>query len=215
MKFQIFIFFVLFFSVSCQDPGSSKEISKAVSKDILDSSLNRNDSSERYAFIKFKQQIIGLDSIQSGYDTLQIRVWDIQGLFGHMQLYVIKNNGKKWTADYYSLELDSNYVNGNSSIKYEQGNEPFSIIEQKRIKPTMPWNRFIDSLVSFEIMTLPDMDSIKGMQVEWTDAGSIIIEVALRNCYRVYHYSDPWRFEEFKEAQNMMGILSLISTELK
>ena len=59
------------------------------------------------------------------------------------------------------------------------------------------------------------MDSIPKMKVEWTDADLIVVEVATRSFYRVYHYSDPWRFEkDFNEARNFMRIVSIIHTSL-
>ena len=215
MKFQFYISLIFFLVISCWESTTSKKNSTGTDTLNVEFISNQDDTLRQYAFIKFKQQKIGLDSIQGGYDSLQFRIWDLQGLFGHMEVYVIKNNQYKWTAEYYSIHGDSNFNDGLILDEFEWGDEPFNIVKQKQLMPRIPWKKFVDSLISFDIMILPDMESVKGMEVTWTDGSWIVIEVANKNGYRVYHYNSPHRFEKFEEANKIEGILSLISNELE
>lgn len=61
-------------------------------------------------------------------------------------------------------------------------------------------------------MTLPDMAEIPGMKTNWLHPGKIVIEISNKDHYRVYHYASPERFRNYKEANDIEGILSLLYT---
>ena len=100
----------------------------------IDQSVQRKEHIERFPFIKYKQQKLGLDSIQAGFDSIQIRLWNVQGLYGHIQLTILKNDGIKWSSSLFQINIDSNYSQGLDTKKYTSGNEPFYISTQKTLK---------------------------------------------------------------------------------
>lgn len=156
-----------------------------------------------------------LDSLKHGYDSLQLRYWQEQGLYRHRRLYVIKNTAGKWSAMTYDLQLDSNYLNGNGSREFLTGAAPYYIRQSKQVTPSMGWQPFIDSLQALQVMTLPDSRTIAGMEVKWTHASGYYVEVATKNNYRFYSYYDPHRFaDKFWQAENMLQIEALIQDQL-
>src|SRR5436190_9878753 len=61
-----------------------------------------------YELAKTKQNQLGLDSIENGFDNLQVRVWYDFALVKERKLVVITNKDTKWTATVYDLEVDWN-----------------------------------------------------------------------------------------------------------
>jgi hypothetical protein len=175
-----------------------------------------NSYNDKISYLRYKITKLRLDTIQNGYDSFQVRIWILGGLFGNVDLYILKNARTKWTAQNYKLVRDSNIVNGKDQNKYTNGSEPFQIVKHRILKPIIPWRKLIDSLSKLQLMTLPDMNEISGMKINSTDAGSIVVEVATRQFYRNYHYSDAIDFaERYTETKNINEIVSLIQTTLK
>lgn len=156
-----------------------------------------------------------LDSLEHGYDSLQIRYWQEQGLNGNRQLYVLKNTRGKWSAIAYDLLLNSDYANGSGSRELLRRPAPYMVKHSKQLKPFMGWKPFMDSLQALQVMTLPDSEAIGGMEVKWTHPNVYYVEVATKNHYRFYKYYDPHRFaDKFWQAENMLRIESLMKTQL-
>jgi hypothetical protein len=59
-----------------------------------------------YELAKAKQTQLGLDSIENGFDNLQIRVWYDFALVRERKLVVITNKDTNWTATVYDLQVD-------------------------------------------------------------------------------------------------------------
>jgi hypothetical protein len=220
-NFPLFTIIALILSISCNNVHESKAESSKEDQDSLALSAKDNDSVLEPLFRRgyYIQPSIGnsltLDSIFNGYDSLQIRLWIVQGLFGHRQLYIIRNNRGKWEANYYILTLDSNYANGNGSREFLHGPEPFNVAVSKAVSPKMGWHKLMDSLQSLNVFEMPDMSEIKGMEVNWTHPTGYCIEIATRYNYRYYKYYDPHRFEhKFWQAANIGKTESLLIDQL-
>ena len=160
-----------------------------------------------YTLKKQKERQLQLDSLESGYDSLQIRVWYDYALFTNRDLIVIKRTNGKWSADRYEMIVHWDYLNNTETIK---------TTKKKFVTPKSGWGYFINKLLELKIMTLPDMNSIPRLQDNWTDGVTYNIEVATKRQYRFYGYHLPEKFEDnFWQAKNMTGILHLISMDLK
>jgi hypothetical protein len=160
-----------------------------------------------YELKKQKEKQLKLDSLELGFDSLQIRIWYDYALLTNRELIVIKRTNGKWAADHYNLEVGWDAFKNTEKIK---------ATEVKAVTPKSGWNNFINELLSLKIMTLPNMDDIPGLVDGWTDGVTYNVEIATNRQYRFYGYHLPDKFEdEFWQARNMTLILSLISTELR
>lgn len=210
-NFPLLTIVALMLSISCNNAHESKGESSKQHPDNLTPLAKKPDSVVEplfrggyYIRTRKGNDRLTFDSISTGYDSLQIRLWIVQGLFGHRQLYIIKNYKGKWQANYYELTLDSNYASGNGSREFLHGPEPFDITISKAVSPKMAWEKFIDSLERLKVFKMPDMSEIKGMEVNWTHPTGYFFEIARRNNYRYYKYYDPHRFaHKFWQAANV------------
>jgi hypothetical protein len=181
----------------------------AISKD---STMAQNNLFNAYT-ISYQGQSFLLDDLRQGYDSLQIRFWRQQGLYGHRKLFILKQSGGNWSAHAYDLRLDSNYLNGNGSREFLTGAAPYYVYQSKQVEPAMGWQPFMDSLHALQILTLPNSKDITGMEVKWTHPNGYYVEFATKNHYRFYQYFDPQRFaDSFWQADKMLKIEGLIQT---
>lgn len=152
------------------------------------------------------ESLLGLNSLENGFDSLQIRIWYGYGTNDTAQLVVFKKINTIWSGDFYTFIY----------ILNEKGDSILSI--DKKIQHKIPqtgWDSFIRKIIVLNILTLPDFHSIPGY-MESTDGGTIIVEVGSQKKYRIYSYQLPSIHQnEFKEARDIVQILDLIDSEFQ
>jgi hypothetical protein len=151
--------------------------------------------------------LLKIDSLQDGFDSLQIRIWYDYALLSIGDLLIIKRSNAGWTAISYSLERD---LDKPDSIRR------LTVEKTDTLKPKNGWDSFLNRLFALQITTLPNMDSIPGLQDDWTDGVTYCVEIATKKQYRFYSYHLPDKFQDkYWQAKNMVDILKLIQTELQ
>ncbi|MFN8297523.1 MAG: hypothetical protein U0T75_00360 [Chitinophagales bacterium] len=159
-----------------------------------------------YSLAQQKAKQLKLDSLQNGFDSLQIRIWYDYSLIGLRQLVIIKRAQKAWTATCYMLEVE-----WDSDMRTEE------IKKQTRIllSPKSGWDDFLKQLFGLQTVTLPNMNDIPGLVDGWTDGTTYSVEVATMQQYRFYYYHLPVKFQDkFWQARDMVEILKLVKSEL-
>lgn len=160
-----------------------------------------------YTLKKQKEKQLQLDSLESGYDSLQIRIWYNYALIKDQELIVIRRTNDQWSAAHYNMVVDWDYINDKDSI------ETFKVTA---VTPKSGWNKFMRGLDDLFITTLPDMNNIPGLIDSYTDGVGYNVEIATKKQYRFYNYHLPEEFaDKFWEAKKMTQIIKLIATELK
>ncbi len=157
-----------------------------------------------YTSVKMEASQLKLDSLESGFDSIQIRIWFDISLLRKQRLIVISKSNDKWIANLYILTLGSTKNSHEDSIfKFD-------------FKPGLPksgWNDFTKRLFDLQITTLPDMDNIAGYG-SGMDGIGCNIEVATKTYYRFYRYWEPKSYQaKFWQAKQMTKILELIEQE--
>ncbi|MDI9868957.1 hypothetical protein [Flectobacillus roseus] len=210
---RLIIIFLCAFITSCSGQDNSS-ISKKSSQVNTATSFKKEIPTYKnggvdlfYELKKQKEKQLNLDSLESGFDSLQIRIWYDYALLINRELIVIKRTNGKWSAEHYQMAVDWDAFKTTEVIK---------INKIKSVLPKSGWDNFFNKLLSFKIMTLPNMDDISGLEDNWTDGVTYNIEIATKKQYRFYGYHLPDKFQDkFWQAKNMTEILSLISTELR
>lgn len=172
-------------------------------------STNNFIDSVYLAHLPLQEKWLNLQSLQKGFDSIEIRVW--YGCYigcGH-RLVRLVHNRKKWQAEISNL---IHYGGG------KEGSGPWMDSMSRNIEyktPKSGWLRFIDSLFDLKILTLSNDYEIPNFkQNEATDGSWINIEISTKRTYRFYEYEDPqWVSYDAWQVKNMLRIIKLLSTE--
>jgi len=152
-----------------------------------------------------KGKQLSLEDLQTGFDSLQIRIWYDYSLFSFRELLVISRTSSTWTASIYTLTVDWDASNLTETVKTKK---------HRTANPKNGWDNFIKNLIALQIMTLPNMHDIPGLHDGWTDGITYNVEVATKNIYRFYGYHLPDKFQDkYWQAKNMVDILKLVEKE--
>lgn len=156
-----------------------------------------------YELVKAKQKQLGLDSLENGFDNLQIRVWYDFSLVRERKLVVITNKDAIWTATVYNLQVD-----------WDGQTETILSKKVKQVTPKSGWANFSRKLLDLEVLTLPHQNDVKGYSGGF-DGRTYNVEVATKNQYRFYGYWEPQEYRnKFWQAKKMAAILNLLEQEL-
>jgi hypothetical protein len=160
-----------------------------------------------YDLKKQKEKQLQLDSLESGFNSLQIRIWHDYSLVTKRELIIIKKVKDQWTGKYYDMKVDWDAFKDTETITSSKS---------ELIAPNSGWNNFTKKLFELNIKTLPNMADIPGLINDWDDGSTYNIEIATKNQYRFYSYHEPDKFEDkYWQAKKMVEILNLVSSEFK
>lgn len=159
----------------------------------------------RIDYLRREEKALGLDSLNNGFDSVQIRFWYGCAL-GDEKLLVFSNKNGEWVGELSHKE----YLLSKTSQRYD------SIIRTiDYVSPLSGWERFLGKLFSLHLLTLPDIESIEGFKEESiADGCGVSVEIATKNFYRIYDYHNPDSYEDkYWQAREIMYILYLVNKE--
>lgn len=158
-----------------------------------------------YKSTQKKTMLLKIDTLQGGFDSLQIRIWYDYALLSIGDLLIIKRTNAAWTAISYSLNKVWDAPDSTSRLRGEKIDT---------LIPENGWDSFLERLFALQITTLPNMDSIPGLQDDWADGVTYCVEVATKKQYRFYSYHLPDKFQDkYWQAKNMVDVLKLVQAE--
>ena len=156
-----------------------------------------------YELAKSKQEQLGLDSLENGFENLQIRVWYDFALVRERKLVIITNKDTTWTATVYDLQVD-----------WDGRTETILSKKIRQVTPKSGWAHFSKKLLDLKVLTLPNQFDIPNYG-GGHDGRTYNVEVATKNQYRFYGYWEPQEYQDkFWQAKNMTSILSWFEDEL-
>ena len=209
MKKKLFRFFIvaclvgLLFSCNAQAGNThTKELADTVMRDIpLDK--KGKPTLSYLSKVQIAAQL-KLDTLENGFDSLQIRIWYGYARTDSGQLVIIKNINNKWTAELFTLLYHLN----------ENGNTLKSISKNVVLRePNSGWENFTSNLFELQIMGLPDFRKIINYP-DIADGNGVSIEIATTKQYRYYLYQEPKMVQDkIKQAKKIEEILELIEDE--
>lgn len=162
---------------------------------------SKGDMNIFYRMARQEASQLNLDSLELGYDSIQIRIWYDYSLIPNLGLFVMKYSNNKWTAQAFHLYITSDGTKDSVHIE-----------NQMKKTPKSGWDNFIRNLFSLKILTLPNMDEA-GMR-GGLEGRTFSVEIATRTKYRFYYYWEPQQYQDkFCQAKNMENILQLIEKE--
>jgi len=159
-----------------------------------------------YDAAKQLERVLKLESAESGYDSMQIRIWCSYGLSKERDLLIIRNQNGNWAGQFFNIVVTKD----NTGNTFELQN-----VTQNAVFPKSGWNRFTTTLLNLGIATLPSMNSIENLKWGGGDGNVYSVEIATKEYYRFYWYEEPLKYAQtYWQAKNMDLILQLIENEL-
>jgi len=141
-----------------------------------------------YKLTRQKSIQLKLDDLETGFDSLQIRVWYDYSLIDLRELIELKYQNSKWSGYHYTMEVDWNATDLTEKIKKKT---------KTAINPKSGWTKFIATIHDKRITTLPNMEDIEGLEDGWTDGVTYNVEIGTKAMYRFYGYHLPNKFQKY------------------
>lgn len=164
----------------------------------------RGDNSSEYLGARRLEIFYNLESIESGYDSINIRIWlgykmDLTGYLN------ITNNNNKWQA---VINLYSFYKSNPE--------DTFSVKKQSdTTSPKNGWRKFVEELAGLNFLTLPNDGAISGYDLHTDESQQVIVEISTKYFYRIYAYTEPLSHSSYiKEAAQLEKILAFLEEQL-
>ncbi len=206
MRDKKYILYLVFIFVSCNSVNDNKIQnldSNAISRDIpLD---KRGKPKSIYNKKNEIESKVGLKTMETGFDTMQIRIWYGVALSDSLQLLVLEDDKVKWTGRFYQ-------------IKYQYSNSRDSIVSCSKsihlITPKSGWTYAKQKLLSLGILTLPDSGEIPDYSI-CNDGSGVTIEVATKNKYRIYNYPCINAQKGIWQADSISKIIQVLEEEFE
>ena len=142
-------------------------------------------------------------TIENGFDSLEIRIWYGHAFSDKLQLLVISKWKLGWNGEL--VELNCVYDKKHDSI--------LSISRlSKKVLPKTGWKDFILKINKLKVQSLPNYSTINNYSV-CSDGDGVTIEVATVNKYRIYNYPCFESNAQIWQAGNISKIMNLIENE--
>ena len=215
--YNISIFFRCFLSlcISCNTSNDSiyKDIDNNTSRadffkfkiPIYQSGPQKGKADWIYDYIRKQTSDLKLDTLQSGFKDIQIRIWLQNWLAIKKDLIILSRTNYQWTGELITM-----------TYKYNDSLQEHLIVkkETKQVFPYSGWDNFFKSLLNLKILTLRDMNELPNYEVG-DDGTDFVFEIATPNKYRMFHYWQPSLFlDKYWEAKNVTLIAKLLEKEL-
>ena len=183
---------------NCKE-DTAKQLPQKVIKD-----LPKNEENEKFGLYKLTRKRTleaGLPLIDDGFDSLFIRVWQTSDTT--IFAIDVKFEKNHWSSALHKIEMsivDNEIVYGNLRSVFAG--------------PKSGWPNFSKKLINSGILDLPSDIKLKDYHnTTASDASFVTIEVATKNRYRIYSYSQPGMHLQYPEAKKMTLILDYLSNE--
>lgn len=192
-------------SICCHNNYNKKPELKSTPNDTV-----TRDIPEWYASGNFTQKmdkrlntLLQLESLQDGFDSLQIRVW-IECGSNISSLIVLERKGNQWNAVFYSFKI------------YKKEKFDFDIRDFKTVikLPESGWESFSENLLKTGIIDLPDHIKFSPRYNLPNDAYRVSVEIGMLKKYRRYEYPELGLNSNISEGPGKLNqALKLIERE--
>ena len=207
---NLILIFILFNSCNGGDANFS------IPKDFTDTSVTfkkeiptykdgprYGDTSFLFTAIRQDASQLGLDIIEDGFDSLQIRVWLGHSLAIKRNVVILKKVDKHWQGQLVTFSYEEDEKTRKTFISRK---------EIKKMSPKSGWKGFLKKISDLQILTLPHGPDIKGYNsCGAADGIDYFFEIASSNRYRFYYYCNPdenlsqfWQVKHILEFSNLL-----------
>jgi hypothetical protein len=152
--------------------------------------------------IKEDSKLLGLDSLEYGYDSVQIRVWLGHSLAITQHIVILSSTNNKWKARLITLYRDEQVKPAKISVK------------DREVNPKSGWADFVKSLTGFNIYYLPHCNYDKACdECGALDGISYYFETGSKYSYRFFYYCNPDIAKGCPEAMTVLQFAAFLEKE--
>lgn len=196
-----------FFS-NCRNNPEPRYVNSKVADDfirqvpLIQEGILQGQEALFYEELKREAFALQLDSLETGYDSLQYRIWLGHSLAKVRHVVILKLKNKKWAGQLVSFSKESPYTDAGKNVR--------------NIHPLSGWDTLVDNLNKLKIASLPHESEVTGYRGEGgADGIAYYFEIATLKNYRVYSYSNPGENAGFWQAGNVLQIANLLEKEFE
>jgi len=163
-----------------------------------------------YEFRYYDAKGLGLDSLESGYNSFQLRAWLGHSMAIIKNVVVIYNTKRRWHATIITYRNPTQ-----DEYKAAKINGPYrKILERREAIPSSGWAGFIKKMLELQVINLPNADDLTGYNGCGADGISYDFEVATRSKYRFFYYCNPdINTAKYWQAKNVLAFAALLEKE--
>ena len=202
MRNLLFLLTIVFFTGCKQEKASVTKFD--FYPPFSDSTFNKND------FIEWRMRnirLFNLPALFSGVnDSIVIRFWPWEAFEFWSNMFEFRLDSNGWKGYHY---CSYSFPKRNGRIFHISGHEKLgdSVFVVKQFIPKCGWDKFYDSLVFFQLRTLPTQALIKNFKFRGImDGDGVEFEIATKNSYRCIGYDNPSSYS-YKECQQIEELI--------
>jgi hypothetical protein len=184
----------------------------AIIMEVSCSTGDKKDDLPQYIFNP-EQLGVGIKKISGGFDSLQIRLWNIQPFGPHeIDAITIECSNGECTGSLRRILFKYN----DDSLRKDQGSFKPYMVKSNVIHPKSGWDSVLVKLESLNIYLLPEEHKVlsEAELRSICDCDTYVVEFATKDSYRTYSYTGPHRYSsKYLEVKNIIEILSLVEKE--
>lgn len=182
IKASLYFLIIAYLFISCNQKISNNDIHQKINfGDSIREYINLN----REIGVPYIQRIIlaaGLDSLDNGYEDMQLRIWLGHSLAKKHDIIILKYKNNKWHGERLSFTKVGNSM-FNTKIK---------ILLYEKIFPKSGWSTFFNIVENSQIFTaLKDDTPLNCCNSGGTDGIVYTFELATKNKFHLHSYSNP------------------------
>jgi hypothetical protein len=158
-----------------------------------------------YQYLREEALELNLDSLEFGFDSLQIRIWLGHSLAIKCNVVILKRSNDKWAGQLLTFV---------KSHDGKTGKEFIAKREIKDVNPKLGWDNLIKNLIDFNILTLPNADDLQGYNGCGKDGIAYYFEISTKTFYRFYYYCNPNdNINKYWQANSVLKFSDLLEKE--
>lgn len=201
------LFILSGFLCQCTDTPEPRYVNKKLAPDfvrevpIIKQGRGKGQEDLFYEDINRNAFALQLDSLEAGYDSLQLRIWLGHSMAKVKHVIILKFRDQKWKGQL---------------VSFSEKNVNYDLVKKVRnVYPRSGWDTLIDSLYKLGIVTLPHETEITGDNGGGADGISYDFEIATSKKYRAYSYSNPEDNTNYWQAVHVLQIAKLLEKEFE
>ncbi|MBP6023421.1 hypothetical protein [Ferruginibacter sp.] len=182
IKTSLYFFIITSLFISCNQKGSDNNTNQKINfGDSIKEYINPNKDIS----VPYIQRIIlaaGLDSLDNGYEDMQLRIWLGHSLAIKHDIIILKYKNNKWHGERLSFSKVGNSL-FDTKIK---------ILFYEKIFPKSGWSTFFNMVENSQIFTaLKDDTPLNCCNSGGADGILYTFELATKNKFHLHSYSNP------------------------
>lgn len=162
-----------------------------------------------------QSNIFNLSSLSKGVDSFEIRIWPWDAFQIGREVFIFKVDSNGWLGyHYFSNTLPIDRPDGTKLELADNFRLGKNVLVVKKLAPICGWEKFVDSINTLHLASLPVQDSIKDFKRKGhTDGDGYLLEIATPVSYRQIYYDVP-EWYDYDECKRLMRFADLLQRQL-